>query len=97
MKEHMVSKRWRNLCWLLLLLAMGGLLAASIGSGMGERGRVWLVGGTAALLGAIALLVLCGRKLRCPCCGRVVDRQAIQTFRGSQLTCPQCGRKLTLK
>lgn len=97
MKQWTISKKWRNVCWLLLVLAMCGLLTASIGSGMGEAGRTWLLGGTVALVASIVLLVVCGRRLRCPSCGRVVDRQAVQAFREKHITCPQCGRTLTLE
>lgn len=97
MKEHTLDKRWRNLCWLMLALAMAGLMAASAGSAMGAEGRGWLLGGTLVLIGAIAALIVCGRKLRCPACGRIVDREAVQAFGKTQISCPQCGRKLTLK
>ena len=97
MKQWTISKKRRNLCWLLLALAMCGLAMASVGSGMGEAGRLWLLGGTVTLVGSLVLLVWCGRKLRCPSCGRVVDRQAVQAFREKHITCPQCGRTLTLE
>ena len=97
MRQWTISKKWRNVCWLLLVLAMAGLLAASVGSSMGEAGRLWLLGGTVTLAASIVLLVVCGRKLRCPSCGRVVDREAVQAFRRDHISCPQCGRKLTLE
>ena len=93
--QYSLPKKWRTLSWVGIVLLVLDMLVLSAGVNLGGgSGGLFLVCGLVSL-GALALVVVCSFKLRCPACGRLLDREALRP--GECFFCSRCGSKIYLE
>lgn len=93
--QYSLPKKWRTLSWVGIVLLVLDMLVLSAGVNLGGgSGGLFLVCGLVSL-GALALVVVCSLKLRCPACGRLLDREALRP--GECFFCSRCGSKIYLE
>ena len=78
--QFSLPKKWRTLCWAALALMGGALL--------------FLVC-VLLLVAAAALAIVSSLNLRCPACGRALDRLALRL--DECFFCPKCGAKIYME
>ena len=92
--QYSLPKKWRTLSWVGIVLLVLDMLVLSAGVNLGGgSGGLFLVCGLVSL-GALALVVVCSLKLRCPACGQAVDRMALMN---DAFFCPKCGGNIHME
>ena len=92
--QFSLPKKWRTLCWAAPALMLADMMILSVGVLLGGGALLFLVC-VLLLVAAAALAIVSSLNLRCPACGRALDRLALRL--DECFFCPKCGAKIYME